>query len=156
MRFSNLHYRSIIGAPFYFSCCTRPDIYFAVNELAKIANNPGVIHFRALQRPIGYLQGSSNNGLRFYSTVKFCPLYPLLKNYYIQISEDTLVIFTDSLWSVCIGTGRSTGGNSAMIQGGIADCSSHLPVPVAMYSGEAEYILAAAAIMKASHLRMLG
>ena len=32
---------------------------------------------------------------------------------------------------------------------------SHLPVPVAMSSGEAEYISTAVACMRASHLRML-
>ena len=41
------------------------------------------------------------------------------------------------------------------MQGEPVDHSSHLPVPVAMSSGEAEYISAAAAYMRASHLRML-
>ena len=42
------------------------------------------------------------------------------------------------------------------MQGGPVDHSSHLPVPVAMSSGEAEYIsAAAAACMRAYHLRML-
>ena len=36
-----------------------------------------------------------------------------------------------------------------------SDYGSHLPVPVAMSSGEAEYISAAIACMRASHLRML-
>ena len=35
------------------------------------------------------------------------------------------------------------------------DYGSHLLVPVAMSSGEAEYIVAAVACMRASHLRML-
>ena len=44
-RFSNLHYRFIIGALVYYEpCCTRPDICFAVNKLVKFTNNPGVIH----------------------------------------------------------------------------------------------------------------
>ena len=42
-----------------------------------------------------------------------------------------------------------------MVQGGLVDHSSHLPIPVAMSSGEAEYISAATACMRASHLRML-
>ena len=42
-----------------------------------------------------------------------------------------------------------------MKQGGPVDYGSHLPVPVAMSSGEAEYIAAAVACMRASHLRML-
>ena len=55
----------------------------------------------------------------------------------------------------CVDTGRSTGGHITFIQGGAVDYGSHLPVPVAMTSGEAEYIYAAVACMRASHLRML-
>ena len=63
--------------------------------------------------------------------------------------------FTDSSWNDCIDTGRSTGGNCSIMQGGPVDHSSHLPIPVAMSSGEAEYISAATACMRASHLRIL-
>ncbi len=52
-RFGNFHFRSVIGALLYVFCCTRPDICFAVNKLAKYANNPDVIHFRALLHLIG-------------------------------------------------------------------------------------------------------
>ena len=69
-RFGNLHYRSVIGALLYESCCTRPDICFAVNKLAKYANNPGVVHFRALLHLIGFLKNTSNKGLRFYSKIE--------------------------------------------------------------------------------------
>ena len=41
------------------------------------------------------------------------------------------------------------------MQGGAVDYGSHLPIPVAMSSGEAEYIAAAVACMRASHIRML-
>ena len=53
----------------------------------------------------------------------------------------------------CVDTGRSTGGNLSMAQGGAADYSSHLPLSVAISSGEAEYI--SAVCMKASFLMML-
>ena len=43
-----------------------------------------------------------------------------------------------------------------MIQGGAVDYGSHLPVSVAMSSGEAEYIASAVACMRSRHLRMLG
>ena len=52
-------------------------------------------------------------------------------------------------------TGRSTGGYISFSQGGPTDYGSHLPVPIAMSSGEAEYISAAVACMRASHLRKL-
>ena len=41
-----------------------------------------------------------------------------------------------------------------MRQTGAVDYGSHLPVPVAMSSGEAEYLSAAVACMKSSHNRM--
>ncbi len=40
-------------------------------------------------------------------------------------------------------------------QDGSVEYASHLPVHVAMSSGEAEYIFAAAVCMRASHLRIL-
>ena len=42
-----------------------------------------------------------------------------------------------------------------MIQAGAVDYGTHLPAPVAMSSGEAEYISAVVACMRASHIRML-
>ena len=56
IRFGNLNYRSIIGALPYVSCCTRPDITYAVKKLAKFSNNPGTTHFRALLHLIGYIK----------------------------------------------------------------------------------------------------
>ena len=154
-RFKNLHYRSAIGAILYMSCCTRPDVCYAVNKLAKYSNNPGIKHYKALLHLIGYLKGNNTKGLAFYTDTKQSPVYKLLKNNGIPLEANSIVEFTDSSWNDCKDTGRSTGGHLALIQGGAVDYGSHVPVPVAMSSGEAEYIAAAVACMKASHLRML-
>ena len=74
----------------------------------------------------------------------------------IYISDNSVVTFTDSSWNDCVDTGRSTGGHMTLVQGGPIDYGSHLPIPGAMSSGEAEYIASAVAYMRASHLRMLG
>ena len=155
LRFGNLNYRSVIGALLYVSCCTRPDITYAVNKLAKFSHNPGIIHFRALLHLIGFLKNTSYKGLKFFSDFKCSSVYKLLINNNIKTTEDSVIIFSDSSWNDCIDTGRSTGGYISFNQGGPADYGSHLPVPVAMSSGEAEYISAAVACMRASHLRML-
>ena len=42
-----------------------------------------------------------------------------------------------------------------MTQGGATDYTSHLPVPMDISSGEAEFILATAVCTNASHLEML-
>ena len=93
--------------------------------------------------------------LKFFSNYKESPIFKTLLDNNIKIDEETIVTFTDSSWNDCINTGRSTGGNCTIVQGGPVDHSSHLPIPVAMSSGEAEYIAAANACMRASHLRML-
>ena len=63
--------------------------------------------------------------------------------------------FTDSSWNDYVDTGRSTGGYIILRQAGAVDYGSHLPVPFAMSSGEAEYISTVVACMKASHIIML-
>ena len=155
LRFGNLHYRSVIGALLYISCCTRIDIAYAVNKLAKFSNNPGIIHYRALLHLVGFIKNTANKQLKFYSDYRNSPIYKVLQENNIEIDIDTILTFSDSSWNDCIDTGRSTGGNCTIVQGGPVDHSSHLPIPVAMSSGEAEYISAAAACMRASHLRML-
>ena len=155
-RFKNLHYRSAIGSLLYMSCCTRPDICYAVNKLAKYSSNPGIKHYRGLLHLIGYIKAHPSKGIQFYKDIKQSPVYKLLHDNGIYISNNTIVAFTDSSWNDCIDTGRSTGGYNILIQGGPVDYGSHLPIPVAMSSGEAEYIASAVACMRASHLRMLG
>ena len=113
------------------------------------------MHFRALLHLIGFLKNTSNKDLRFYCKIESSPLYQLLKSNKIQIIDDTVVTFTDSSWNDCVDPGRSIGCNLSLTQGATADYSSHLLVLVAISSGEAEYISAAVACMKARHLRML-
>ena len=57
----------------FYSCCTRPDIAFAVNKLAKYSNNPGIAHYRALLYLIGYAKGTPHKFLKFYSNMKDNP-----------------------------------------------------------------------------------
>ena len=134
IRFGNLHYRSVIGAILYVSCCTRPDIAFTVNKLAKYSNNPDVVHYRAVLHLIGFLKGTSNRSLKFYSNLKDSPIYKVLLENNITINEDTITTFSDSSWNDCVDTGRGTGGNIIIMQGGPVDHSSHLQIPVEMSS----------------------
>ena len=154
-RFKNLKYRSAIGVILYMSCCTRPDVSYSVNKLAKYSNNPGINHYKALLHLIGFLKINNTKGLTFYSDVKESPLHKPLKENGIIMKFDSIITFTDSSWNDCKDTGRSTGGHVTLIQGGAVDYGSHLPIPVVMSSGEAEYKAAAVACMRASHLRML-
>ena len=79
----------------------------------------------------------------------------MVKENNIQVTKETVLTFSESSWNNCIDTGRSKGGYMIWRQSDAVDYVSHLPVPVAMSSGEAEYISAAVACTKASHIRML-
>ena len=70
-------------------------------------------------------------------------VYKLLFEHDITTTNQSVITFSDSSCIDCIDTGRSTGGHITFIQGGEVDYRSRLPVPVAMSSGEADYISAA-------------
>ena len=58
-------YRELIGTLLWVSNGTRPDISYAVSTLAKYTTNPGMLHWKALLRVLGYL----------YATQEYCIKY---------------------------------------------------------------------------------
>ena len=63
----------------YMPCCTRPDICYAVNKLAKFSNNPGIKHYKALLYLIGCLKGNNTKGLAFYHDTRESPAIYICK-----------------------------------------------------------------------------
>ena len=59
-------YLSAIGALMYFSNCTRPDISFTVNLLARFSSVPTKRHWNGIKHIFRYLRGNVDLGL-FYS-----------------------------------------------------------------------------------------
>ncbi|KAK9119072.1 hypothetical protein Scep_017165 [Stephania cephalantha] len=59
-------YLSAIGALMYLTNCTRPDIAFAVNLLARYISSPTRRHWNGVKHVFRYLRGTSDMGL-FYS-----------------------------------------------------------------------------------------
>jgi hypothetical protein len=58
-------YRSAIGSLMYLCTCTRPDLSFAVNALAKFMSTPCEHHAVAVKRVMRYLAGTLALGLTF-------------------------------------------------------------------------------------------
>ena len=56
-------YREAIGALFYASVCTRPDIAVAVGFFAKFVSEPTDHHWQGLKRIMRYLKGTWNHEL---------------------------------------------------------------------------------------------
>ena len=59
-------YLSVIGALMYLANCTRPDIAFSVNLLARYSFAPTRRHWKGIQHILRYLSGTTDMGL-FYS-----------------------------------------------------------------------------------------
>ena len=59
-------YLSVIGALMYLANCTRPDIAFSVNLLAKYSSSPTRRHWKGIRHILHYLSGTTYMGL-FYS-----------------------------------------------------------------------------------------
>jgi hypothetical protein len=66
-----LRYFQIIGSLMYLASATMPDISFAVSKLSRFVSNPGDDHWRALERVMRYLKGTSNYVIHYSGTRRF-------------------------------------------------------------------------------------
>ena len=60
---SNYPYREAIGALMYLTNCSRPDIAFATNLLARFSQDPTKRHWSGIKHLLRYLAGTMNYGL---------------------------------------------------------------------------------------------
>ena len=57
------HYRSVVGMLLYLSGNTRPDITYAVSQVARFTHNPKKSHATALKMIVRYLSGTIDKGI---------------------------------------------------------------------------------------------
>ncbi|XP_073067254.1 secreted RxLR effector protein 161-like [Primulina eburnea] len=97
----NILYASAVGSLMYAQVCTRPDIAFIVGMLGRYQSNPGLDHWKAAKKVMGYLQGTKDYMLMFRRT------------------ENLEVIgYSDSDYAGCIDSRKSTSGYIFMLVGG--------------------------------------
>ena len=115
-------YLAALGTLLYLATSTRPDIAFAVSELARFAKNPGLDHWMGIKRVFRYLKGSSGFGLMYGKGTK------------------RVFGYVDSNYARCVDTRRSRYGGVLLLNGGATDWRSKMESIVALSSMEAEYI----------------
>jgi hypothetical protein len=126
---------------------------FIICKLSKACHDPGIKDYEALLWLFGYLQKYPDYALKYYHDVTQSPVYQIARSQNIPQAE--ILAFSDASWQDCPDTGRSTAGELVFCQGGIIHAKSHVPVPIAMSSGESEYNSSCSACMASSHMRML-
>ena len=121
---SCLPYCAVVGKCMYLSTCTRPDISYAVRELARFMSNYGEKHFEAAKHLLRYLQGTRSRGLVYGNTPTTFPIFRA---------------FADSDWAMSEGR-RSVSGFIIECGGAPVAWSSKQQAIVALSSCEAEYL----------------
>jgi hypothetical protein len=121
---AQLPYCAIIGKCMYLSNCTRPDISFAVRELAKFMSNYGSKHYEAAKHLLCYLQGTCGHGIIYGNSP--CPS-PIFQS------------FAGSDWAMSE-SHKSVSGYIIECTNGPLTWSSKQQVIVALSSCKAEYL----------------
>jgi len=96
----NIPYALVVGSLVYAQVCTRLDIAFAVGMLGRYQSNPGIDHWRAAKKVMGYLQGTKD--------------YMLM---YRQTDKLDVIGYSDSDFVGCVDSHKSTAGYIYMMTG---------------------------------------
>jgi len=137
-------YRQAIGSLLWLAGGTRPDLSYAVAQVARFSCNPGMVHWKAIVKIFRYLQGTINLGIKFSTST--------IENLSTHI---TITGYADSDHGRCIDTRRSITGYMFLMSNGPISWQSKQQTSVALSSMEAEYMALCAATQEAIWLRMV-
>ena len=112
-----------IGSLMYLCVNTRPDIAFSVAKLSQFLSKPHVLHWKAVQKLLKYLKGTTNLGIRYSCQGE---------------NKDILTGFSDADYAGCIDSRCSTTGYVFFLNGGPITWQSRKQKSVSLSSCEAE------------------
>ena len=158
-------YRSAVGSLLWLSLGSRPDIAYAVSQVAKFSSNPGRIHWDAIIRILRYLKGTTHLGLQYKCNTGRTPTR-IITDISTTISEplpkSTSTItdvlpeaFSDADYARDTDTRRSVTGFIFFLGGAPISWQSRHQPSVALSTMEAEFMAACAAAQEAVWLRQL-
>ena len=132
-------YKSAVGMLLYLSGWTRPDITFAVSNVARYCSKPTKEHWVAVKRILRYLKGTSNFGLMYSN----------------KDVDRPMTGFSDADWASDVNDRKSTSGYLFMMSGAPISWKTKKQTCVALSTAEAEYIALSAATQEVTWLRQL-
>ena len=133
-------YQSAVGSLLYLSGWTRPDIVFAVSQVARFCSNPTTEHWTAVKRILRYLKGTPTYGLMYTTSGD---------------TSRTLIGYSDADWGGNVNDRKSTSSYLFMMSGAAVSWKSQKQTCVALSTAEADYITLAAAAQEATWIRKL-
>lgn len=129
-------YQSAVGRLLYLSTRTRPDIAYAVGNVARFSSKPSQQHWIAVKRIFRYLNGTIDYGL----------LYE---------NKSDIEGFSDADWAGDLDDRKSTSGYVFMMSGAAISWNSKKQSCVALSTAEAEYIALSKAAQESVWLRRI-
>lgn len=117
-------YREAIGAIQYYANCSRPDLLYAVNMLARFSTRPRKAHWLAVERIIKYINNTKKYGLTY------------------KRNESKLEAYTDASWGGDYLERCSTSGGLILLSGGPISFYSRKQATIALSTAESEYLAA--------------
>ena len=163
---AKIPYREAVGTLLWLSLGTRPDICYAVAQVAKFNDCYGPEHWKAVKRIFRYLQGTPTLGLKFSgsnSSNDFLRRFNSLNNVInlnnTVFNKDSrhitdadiayLIGLVDSDYNRCVDTRRSVTGFAFFLGLCLISWQSKQQTSVALSTMEAEYMAACAAAQEA-------
>ena len=131
-------YQSAVGSLLYLSIATRPDIAYAVSNVAKFCAKPTKQHWVAVKRILRYLRGTHTFGLLYTK----------------QVTKNC-VGFSDADWGGDLNDCKSTSGYMFQVGGTAISWRSKKQACVALSTAEAEYVALASAAQESLWLQQL-
>jgi hypothetical protein len=131
-------YREAVGSLMFASICTRPDISYAVGQVAKYSRKQTRTHWNAVKRIFAYLKHTSSIG-----------------NSYCEGGENHLLKAFSDAETGDTDDGTSTTGNIFILNGGPVARSSQKQMCVSLSTAESEYVAACMATKEVVWLRRL-
>ena len=122
---ANVPYREAVGCLLYLSITCRPDISFAVSQVAKFCQKPGRAHWNAVKKIIAYLSGTTQRGIVF-EKKEGPPIFG----------------YTDADYGGDLDNRYSTSGSTFFVHGNLVSWSSKRQKCVSLSTTEAEYVAA--------------
>ena len=122
---TKITYREAVGALMWTLTMTRPDISSAVRAVAKLCENPGMAHWKAVVKILQYVRRAPERGTTYGGD-----------------GNDRIVMqaFVDSDHATCLDTRRSTSGGTVLLGGGAISWFSRGQATTAEGTSEAEYV----------------
>ena len=147
-------YRAIVGSLLYIATWVRPDIAFAVTQLARFQQAPTELHWGSAKHVLRYLKATCGLGIVYQALVREGSAAARLAPGPNGLGSQQLYGFVDASWGEDPSTRRSQSAYVFMIGNAAVSWQSKLQHTVALSSCEAEYLSLSAAV-KALHLRYL-